>query len=408
LEKIDLGEADTPENWTVSDSLDGTPGRANSRRRLARDIALASAVATPDTIHPPSETTIRVEVANVGSEEISAFSILLTWDGDLDSAVSGGDRTVASWSGGALAPRQRTTIECPLNIPVSLPHPLIVSVRAAGDENESNNTGSLRLAVGLPAGSIVINEIMALPSPGEGQWLELLNNSSEPLPLVGCRIKTGTSSAGFGASFTLPVGDYIVLAENPASVRERYGMVAPVITVEGAFPHLSATSSASRRVSLCDRTGRAVDEAAYPVPESGRSLEKENPSGGPDLTVWVPAWGPVAATPGLRNMAAQPLSPDFECIVSPIPATDTVGISIRTPYHGSFVVIKVYDLAGREIRRLLDGERYPASIQACWDGKDAGGRPVPTGAYILQVEIVPTEGGRSFTRAQAVVIARRR
>jgi M6 family metalloprotease-like protein len=53
--------------------------------------------------------------------------------------------------------------------------------------------------------------------------------------------------------------------------------------------------------------------------------------------------------------------------------------------HGAAVTIGVYDLAGRRVRTLLQGDRPAGAHRTVWDGRDDGGRALPSGVYFLQV-----------------------
>lgn len=54
--------------------------------------------------------------------------------------------------------------------------------------------------------------------------------------------------------------------------------------------------------------------------------------------------------------------------------------------RGGHVRATVYDLAGRQIRRLVDGPRSAGPNQTHWDGRDGFGRTVATGTYFVRVE----------------------
>lgn len=62
------------------------------------------------------------------------------------------------------------------------------------------------------------------------------------------------------------------------------------------------------------------------------------------------------------------------------------------------VSIRVYDLIGREVRTLVDGERPAGTFTAVWDGMDRNGFAVPTGMYIVRM----TAG--TFSAARKVVL----
>jgi flagellar hook assembly protein FlgD len=44
-----------------------------------------------------------------------------------------------------------------------------------------------------------------------------------------------------------------------------------------------------------------------------------------------------------------------------------------------------YDLAGRLVKVLVEGERAAGSYEAVWDGKDTTGRSAPSGSYLARL-----------------------
>lgn len=53
--------------------------------------------------------------------------------------------------------------------------------------------------------------------------------------------------------------------------------------------------------------------------------------------------------------------------------------------HPSHVSLRVYDLAGRVVRTLLDGEMPAGEQHVAWDGTDGGGRRVAPGMYLYRL-----------------------
>jgi flagellar hook assembly protein FlgD len=45
----------------------------------------------------------------------------------------------------------------------------------------------------------------------------------------------------------------------------------------------------------------------------------------------------------------------------------------------------LFNTAGRVVRRLYDGPIAPGAQNLLWDGRDAGGRPLPAGVYLARV-----------------------
>ena len=158
---------------------------------------------------------------------------------------------------------------------------------------------------------------------------------------------------------------------------------------------MNRSTDAVRSVRILDAAGVPADEARYPVPESGRSLELvavDRP--GIDASAWRVTLGDIRATPGLPNQAAIPPATTVKVEIGPSTACDTASVSIDLPSSDVFLTVRVYDRLGREVRRLIDGQRYPAHSMVAWDGCDGAGRPMPTGAYVVLVEAAEATSGR--------------
>jgi hypothetical protein len=54
--------------------------------------------------------------------------------------------------------------------------------------------------------------------------------------------------------------------------------------------------------------------------------------------------------------------------------------------QGGFVRLTVFDVTGREITRLVEGERDAGSYEVVWAGTDGGNRPVASGVYFYSLE----------------------
>jgi flagellar hook assembly protein FlgD len=50
------------------------------------------------------------------------------------------------------------------------------------------------------------------------------------------------------------------------------------------------------------------------------------------------------------------------------------------------VRLVVVDVRGRLVRTLADESLAPGNYQRLWDGRDAEGRPLPSGVYAVLVE----------------------
>jgi hypothetical protein len=107
--------------------------------------------------------------------------------------------------------------------------------------------------------------------------------------------------------------------------------------------------------------------------------------GGPGTSIVV-SWGPVSAAP-LPLPSELGLEPG-----RPNPFGDGIRASFMLPARDR-VRLDVYDVAGRRVRRLIDGERGAGRHEAVWDGRDESGRQVANGIYVLRLDT----GGRTLT-----------
>ena len=68
---------------------------------------------------------------------------------------------------------------------------------------------------------------------------------------------------------------------------------------------------------------------------------------------------------------------------------DTAGLEYRLiELTGrSWVAVAVWDLSGRQVRQVYEGEDGVGVYERMWDGRDASGRLVPPGLYLYRVSV---------------------
>jgi hypothetical protein len=89
---------------------------------------------------------------------------------------------------------------------------------------------------------------------------------------------------------------------------------------------------------------------------------------------------------------------------SPNPFNPTT--SIRYALRGdSYVVLSVYDLAGREVMTLVDGAQAPGLHSILWDGRSRDGNAVASGVYVYRIHARPIAGSpeREFIEAKRML-----
>ncbi|MCX6145244.1 MAG: T9SS type A sorting domain-containing protein [Ignavibacteriales bacterium] len=99
----------------------------------------------------------------------------------------------------------------------------------------------------------------------------------------------------------------------------------------------------------------------------------------------------VPASFGLQQNYPNPFNP-----------STTIEVSVPEQAH---LVMRVYDVLGRGIVTLLEGERAPGICRVSWDGKDAGGVPVRSGVYYCRLTAQGTSG-KIFTQTRQMVVVK--
>ena len=84
----------------------------------------------------------------------------------------------------------------------------------------------------------------------------------------------------------------------------------------------------------------------------------------------------------------------------PNPFGSSTTITYSLPEEG-YVDLRVYNVLGQEVQRLMSGSRTSGFYRMNWDGTASGGAPLPAGVYLLRMR---TENGaeknRSMTKVQ--------
>jgi len=85
---------------------------------------------------------------------------------------------------------------------------------------------------------------------------------------------------------------------------------------------------------------------------------------------------------------------------SPNPFGRRTGIAFDVPPPGSRVMLRIYDLGGRLVRRLIDSRFAPGRYVEPWDGRDDRGHNVAPGVYFCRMN------APSFTETHRLVLIR--
>jgi len=64
----------------------------------------------------------------------------------------------------------------------------------------------------------------------------------------------------------------------------------------------------------------------------------------------------------------------------------------------------IYDIRGREVTRLVDGNRQAGSYKLTWRGTDSFGRKVASGLYIYTLEAYSTTSAKAFRSGRKLLL----
>ncbi|RLG56741.1 MAG: hypothetical protein DRN95_06435 [Candidatus Hydrothermarchaeota archaeon] len=149
------------------------------------------------------------------------------------------------------------------------------------------------------------------------------------------------------------------------------------------------------------------EEGRYPVSGDPELIEVADFDGDGDLDLAV-ADGTGQGVSILLNQS----NPATEVEEGPsgIPLGWELGQAYPNPFNTRVVIpfevgspgkveIGIYDVKGRSVRSLVEGEIEPGRWKVFWDGRDERGNPVASGVYVIRMEA----GSRTWCRKVALI-----
>lgn len=135
----------------------------------------------------------------------------------------------------------------------------------------------------------------------------------------------------------------------------------------------------------------AVDcDAAHPSFVENPHLVGFSSAGGAPCTVGVnPCGTPAANPPAATGASVLPYVP-LETALSgaqPNPFSGATEIRYSVAVPGGRVQIKVYDVSGRLVEKIVDSVAEPGEFRVSWGGRGAHGTSVPAGVYFITLEL---------------------
>lgn len=308
----------------------------------------------------------------------------------------------------------------------------VYTIRLSGLYNcASEPIPPLEVSLWVPAvaepGDIVINEILSYPQTGGARYIELYNASKKFFDLSQLALARGDSLKSLSVlpAFILLPGAYVCISTDTADVKVRYGPPLEARFCQALWlPAYDYDADVVQLIRLRDTLvlERVPYTKAYHFPDlrtrRGVALERLSPwRSGSDPLNWYSAASTVGyGTPGYPNSQREPslaqrsglyleprtFSPDNDGY------DDWTTIIIPNDKPAQKARITVFYPNGQVIRQLSPGELLEVGENRFrWDGTADDGRRLPTGVYIIEVELTDQAGGQIQRHRLLCAIAER-
>ncbi len=402
-------------NWKASKSLlGGTPGNVNSVDSILKDEvapSILSAVAI-------SKTQLRLHF----SEKVDSASFVNT-NFSINQGI--GIKSV-EWNDDSL---DQIMIYLESQLATGTEYLLTInSLKDCSGNNKLKINSYIMLAEKPSAGDILINEVLFNPLPYGADFVELFNPTEKYLDLKGwtlANLKNDTIANRkllFKNSFILKPNEYVVLTEDKNNILNVYIKSVADRIVE--VPVLPTFYDDLGNVILMDASENVIDRLDYNqsmhsplVPKKeGVSLEKINPSlATNEPNNWTSSSKESGyATPGYANSQYIGLGiSDEDVAIEPQLITpngdgdnDFMVFRIQSDKIGSLRNILIFDVMGREVKRLLKNGFAGTQTLVQWDGTDEANNLLPVGHYIVWFEAIDKSGSVLHYKKKVVVGAR--
>lgn len=419
-EKIELTPDNSAANWADSRQVNGTPGGKNSRTPSNVDLGLRRLQILTRAPQAGVPLAFSVELYNAGRQIPERFIWRQFIDRNRNLKVDAGEVEAVFESNLVPAPGDSLLLSgefAGMGYGEADPG---IALSVVDDGDSSNQLITATVFVDDPAAvPLVINEIMADPQAGYHEWVEIYNPGALPVALGHLQFSDSRDTLSLAAGERmLSPGGYALLAGDSAVLAE-YTVAKEAVLILSQFPALNNDAD---EVSLLGPAGVVYDRVPYTSEwyrtetARGISLERLNPLlDGRIGSSWAASVAGSGSTPAARNslffevqaashrlaIDPNPFSPDGDGF------EDFTAIQYVLELETAFADLRIYDLRGRLIRHLSNGERIAREGRFVWDGRDDQGRTARIGAYICLLQVFDAQLKRQETLKKTVILVKR-
>lgn len=409
-------------NWIASeDETGGTPGRVNS---------VFSQM--PDNIGPQLESAYGLSTDSVllvfneklDEQSINNADYSLSADLVIDEIISEDLKNIyillsaqtPLQSGKNYAVTIQNLSDCPGNI-----------------INDQFNSADFYLIEEAIEGDVLVNEILFNPRPNGVDFVELVNTSNKYISIKNWAIANeGLEDDSLVINSTrtitsenkvLEPNSYLALTSENIVLKDQYPKA-----IEGAFlemPALPSFPNEEGLVAIVNSKGLVLDYFAYSEDlhadiindVDGVSLERISfDVSAQDNNNWMSAAASENfATPGYLNSQVKNISPALEGEITIEPKViipdgsgqrDFATINYAFAQAGNVANVRVFDVQGREIKRIASNDFLSSNGFYTWDGSDNNGQRAKIGYYIVFFEVFNSSGEANSFKERVVIGSR--
>jgi len=341
------GPTNSSSNWGTSiDPSKGTPGRVNSLTPKQFDLYLKSFDVTPS--NPVVGDTLKLYfwIKNIGMDPASNYTLNIYKDVNFDSVPQPSEMLNSQLFAGPL--NSNDSVDYRFSIPGadSGLKQYIGKIVFASDQDTANNVLIRSVNVGghVVSTGILINEIMYAPQSPEPEWVELYNNSNNPINLKNWKISDSTSENSpvliTASDKYINANDYIVIAKNSSIVPLHLLIDTNKIIYVSSLPTLNNDRD---KVIIFNNASAKVDEVSYKSSWGGssrNSLERISalkPSN--DSTNWINSLDCEFSSPTRQN--------SFSNVIPSVKNDLVVNEIMFDPLTSSCEWIELYNRSGK-------------------------------------------------------------